>query len=470
MKQILLKCKAITPMFSRGLVPEEGENFFSFELRPQSIKGVLRFWLRAIIPLVIDPKFYNYEEFEETKDQKKYWRSQEYAGMKKLEEIIMGSQHQKSSFSLQVNFPKSINPIGEYYRNKNNRLRLSYNQDFGTNKFNSRYAIYGTYDIKIPGSYDKYVYSFLPEGTEFEITLSILKKYYSQELEDLLIKLFGLVSMFSGFGAKTKKGFGEFEVINSKECTRVNPDENTINEAKEALKAFIEAKYSQYFKKSENYNDLSFPSFASYELIDLSALCPSLIDSSPKLVLSKLYQNYFDKDYNIKYLGWYPMLKWNLRMFPLEGKSKDLVSDLKEMIKGNKEQTKLTTGILGLPLQYQQIRIGTKYDKSVPITGKITFSPLVFGEQNNKGRKASPIHISIHKKIDSGKFYPVVLLLKSKISEGKLYWSSSTNRDREYEPKHGEAEVFNDFEILRKLIMQTCTDFCEKYKRGENGA
>lgn len=450
-------------MLSRSLVPEKGKEYFPFELRSQSIKGVLRFWLRAIIPTVIDPKFYNYEKFEETKDQKKYWKSQKYAGMKKLEELIMGSQFRKSPFSLKLDIPSMGKPIGKYLYNDEGKLRLAFDRTIGDWKLNYRYAIYGTYDIKLPNSRNKYVYSFLPEGTGFGVSIAISKNNYSKEFENVLIRLFQLVSTFSGFGAKVHKGFGEFEILEPKGFPRENP-EQAIVEAQNSLKGFIQHKYPDFFRPP-NANDFTFPfpSFCAYEILSIDDKCSALKGDSVRSVLGRLYYNYYDHKNKKSYLGWYPMLKNKLRRLKVQGKSNDLIWNLKEMIKGKCDRTTLTTGILGLPLQYQRIRLGEKKlvnGKEIPITGKITFSPHVKGEANNQGRKASPLHISIHRRIEnsSNKFFPIVLMLKSKISDGNLHWNSSSNSSR-YGFHSGRASTYDNFEKLKELIKEVNKDF-----------
>ncbi|HPB87731.1 MAG TPA: type III-B CRISPR module RAMP protein Cmr1, partial [Thermotogota bacterium] len=82
MQTIELTLQFNTPVFARG-----GSD--GFEITPQSIKGIMRFWYRALLPNVIDIHRCG-------KDTKPY------CGMKRAEELLFGSTTQRSLFDVEV--------------------------------------------------------------------------------------------------------------------------------------------------------------------------------------------------------------------------------------------------------------------------------------------------------------------------------------------------------------------------------
>lgn len=153
---ITFTCQTITPMFLHGA---DGT---TPELRPASIKGVLRFWWRALyghLPL----------------DQ-----------LKKLEGEIFGSTEQsmgRSSFSIRVrdlhNHPtEKVSPL--------------------PHKDNVQFTL-----------------SAIPVGTTFRVQFSFYKtptiagkKFDVQALQ----ALFELVSLLGGLGKRVRRGFGSFKI------------------------------------------------------------------------------------------------------------------------------------------------------------------------------------------------------------------------------------------------------------------
>lgn len=402
MEIAVLKCKTVTPMFSRGLVPEDRS--YPFELRPQSIKGVIRFWFRALAPFLI-----------ETDDTSK---------LKELEGEIFGSTERKAPFALSVeikrsNFGKASDLIKE-------------------KPFN--YCLYGVADQggSIP-------YTYLDANSDFNITLRF-RKDVPKSLMKLIFSLFEIISYYSGFGAKTRKGFGCFSIENIDELladnnlpsiedlfdnktksislrelkSKINKNteknnsstnDSPLNNAIKNLKDFIEEidpKAERFqIKLRKRERDLipqDFPNLVySQEAIIVEG------ETSWKDVVMKIFR---PRGPDGRARGFYTELKLNkLRGF----RSNDDILNIfrNTIMKGEKlpESTIIKPSILGLPIQYQRVNINPKKtgDKTILINN---------GEEGDHQRKASPLFLSIHRSSDNT-YFARALLMSSKISQNR---------------------------------------------------
>jgi CRISPR-associated protein Cmr1 len=211
-----------------------------FNLLPQSIRGVMRFWFRAVLPRVIDVKKDNYKT------------------MREIESLIFGSTEKKSAFDVVV-------------RNSN---------VYRVNNTQKEYATYGV---------DKRRH--LKEGSEINFDLVIKKNY--KHLDDLLIELVNVVSEFGGIGAKTSNGFGNFDIEGikikdlktTKEETRKIEKENILKNTDETIKKFI---------KENNFN-VNFTQTRFGQVADY----PTLVEGQYKVYLGKKsFENYSElKDF-----------------------------------------------------------------------------------------------------------------------------------------------------------------------------
>ncbi|WP_299458261.1 type III-B CRISPR module RAMP protein Cmr1 [uncultured Microscilla sp.] len=163
---ITFTCQTITPMFLHGA---DGS---TPELRPASVKGVLRFWWRALhghLPL---------------------------AQLKEQEGIIFGSTEQRSTFSLRV---------------------LDLRQQFSSTEI--------TKVSPLPHKEAaRFKLSAIPAGTTFRLQFTFYKiatingkKFDVQALQNL----FGLVSMLGALGKRARRGFGSFKITRTQ--TGLNP-------------------------------------------------------------------------------------------------------------------------------------------------------------------------------------------------------------------------------------------------------
>lgn len=187
MKKIDIKCKTITPMFSAGA---DGK---SFELRPPTIKGLLRFWWRAC-----------------------YWgEHSEKIPAKIIEEKegeLFGTTVNnglKSSFSIRIINVDPIRALDSPFP-KHNIMVTSRGKQFPVNIL--EYLAYGTLEYQ-RGAGNVFIREYLPVGHHFQVRLIYPDDFNIKEV----VKSFYCLSIFGGLGAKSRNGFGRFEVTNPDE-------------------------------------------------------------------------------------------------------------------------------------------------------------------------------------------------------------------------------------------------------------
>ncbi|HCZ06900.1 MAG TPA: type III-B CRISPR module RAMP protein Cmr1 [Thermotogae bacterium] len=415
-------------MFSRGAQPARN-GVYPFELRPQSVKGVLRFWFRALAPLVIDVNYLDVNKL--APKEREIWKDEKsYPGLKYLESLLFGSQHQESPFALSVDWNiRDEKAVGRYEHNRKGRLAFAADGELDKLK----YSFYGTYDIKEENGDRRFMYSYLPSDSELTLEFFVRNKKDKQikddEILEVLLSILHLVSTFSGFGAKTHKGYGAFELIEPAMNRDPQKFGSIVEKAESALKKFITShpEISKLFKieptKFQTIPD--FPNFAARTIF----IIPSIRGRNWSEVMRQMYFTSRDDK------GWYPKLKNQLRKY-----NGDVVKDLIKSMNSNRGSVVVKPSILGLPLQYQRLQTEKR--------NKITFFAHVETEDKNRGRKGSPLHISIHK--DQNGWYPVLLLLKSKITQ-------PVNSKLLLEKDYGRFEAlgYDNFETLETLIKKS---------------
>lgn len=365
-----IRCEVVTPMFSRGAD-------YSFELRPQSIKGVLRFWFRAISPTVID--IYTLEGLENLSGkEKRKWEKEKYKGLKYLESLIFGSQERKAPFGLKVRTYDEPKPLGTF-RERNGK---GYKIEIYNPLRKLRYFLYGLYDEKSKTSYE-----YLPSRARFSVSLHTRDEI----IKDIVLKLFQLISTFSGFGAKTRKGFGAFRIIDP-ELDR-NEYRGAIEDCRETIKKFV----SEY--NSKNTVRLILKKTVFNGIPDFPNFCDCRIFKIPTDTTNwhEALKSASDT---------YSFLKKDLRY-----SNGDCVKDLIEALRGKKREVNIPPAVMGLPLQYQNLK---------NLRGlKVTISPSLKDLKIDKpGRKASPLFLSVHEN-EKGKWDLIVLLMRSKVTADK---------------------------------------------------
>jgi len=504
LSQKIVTCKVVTPMFSRGAeepIYDKNANasVYPFELRPQSVKGVLRFWFRAVAPLVID--VHKLKTTKNDKDEKmdlnRYDQkdnNKTYNGLKLIESLIFGSQDVKAPFGLTVEWNDRGKPIGFF--SKEDKKCKFFSNIFGTYNKNTEqansqpkkirfdnvnYALYGLYDSS---SGNRRMYSFLPVNSTLNITFFIKDESVWPILQGLL----KLVSVFSGFGAKTRKGFGEFEIIKitgddgSQEATfsrdsffcAKNSDEacvkKFINEVANSICKFAETynerhKDSSFILEQTKFNDVpEFPNFTD----NIIYVPHNLSCQSTKFLFERLYKT--TKDHK----GLYPQAKQELR----KCESRDCINDLISALEGQKEKekVKIPPTILGLPLQYYNLKPKKTKIKDFNKLKITIYSSLAGLADDETGRKASPLFVSIHRRND--KWFPVFLILPSQMTNKRLDDGiilerevsfdnhSGPNNSNQSENKSTQCSINEDFTITAYEDFKKLKEILEKISQG----
>ncbi|WP_233185603.1 type III-B CRISPR module RAMP protein Cmr1 [Thermotoga sp. SG1] len=371
-----IKCRIVTPMFSRGAS-------YSFELSSQSIKGVLRFWFRAIAPTIID--IYTFEDTENLSDkEQKRWNNEKYKGLKYLESLIFGSQERKAPFGLEVRTYGEPKTLGTFVE-KNNKK--GYKVQICESLKSLRYFLYGLYDEN-----NKAVYEYLPPEARFSIFLHTR----DENIKQIILNLLWLVSTFSGFGAKTRKGFGEFEIIDP--SLDRNDYIGAIENCKEAIREFVK----KHNSKSNIRLRLQPTKFE--EMPEFPNFADCMILKSPAKKVKNVIEA-LKEAANV-----YIELKKQLRY-----SDGDCVRHIKNhLVNSRKAKIHVPTAILGLPLQYQ--------GKGFQGRKVVVFSSLkelkIDKGRIDKGRKASPLFISAHRK-DEKNWELIFLLMRSNVTSEK---------------------------------------------------
>lgn len=166
MEQIHFKCEVVTPMFLAGA---DGK---TAEFRAPSLKGVLRFWWRGINP-------------NRLQDEGSIWGTESGGGN-------ASKVYVRTHFK---DFTPSKNPFPKHHIQVQSK-----GKSFPINILD--YLAYGTSQGNV------LVRDYIPPKTDFEITLGFRDQYCKEEV----LKVFSLLWQFGGMGARSRNGFGSFNV------------------------------------------------------------------------------------------------------------------------------------------------------------------------------------------------------------------------------------------------------------------
>ncbi len=393
-------CRAVTPIISRGLDYTKVRDYkvYSFELRPQSVKGVLHFWFRAVAPRVIDVRNLNFESVKDEGQRKKLQKiygTLEYKGLMYLESLVFGSRECKAPFGLSVEYkPSDVVEIGRVEDGKFKINNLEFDREI-------LYAVYGTYYYtkKVEEMEKNFVEKCLKANATFE-----LKFYFKNEdVKEVIFSLLKLISVLGGLGAKTTKGFGQFEIKSFDDEDGCFDRSNYVTKEdilkllgsfEDSLKKYIEKFDEKKLLILSKSGNVEFPNLLDESFEFSNPLVGSKRDW--KEVMRELYRQN----------GWYRQLKRELRFFKKQNQRQDVVRKLINCLEGKEKEVDIFPAVLGLPLQYQRLKSRIE---------KVTFFPYVPGEEEDRGRKPSPLRIIINRGGNGWTAY--ALLLKSKITE-----------------------------------------------------
>lgn len=181
-KKITFEIETITPMFLAGA------NQSKAELRAASIKGLLRFWWRALQV--------------ET----------DIAKLRKQEGQIFGSSDEGvggSSFAIRIIHNEDIKSIKDKFPMQNITV-TSKGRSFQVNIL--EYLAYGTLEYK-KGEGNIFIREYIPAKTKFQFHLNFTDTTWYHEV----LKALYVFSLFGGIGARSRNGFGSFNIKNCQE-------------------------------------------------------------------------------------------------------------------------------------------------------------------------------------------------------------------------------------------------------------
>ncbi len=228
MKKITLTCKTITPLFMGGAEQQA-------ELRTQSIKGLIRWFWRAIKCE---------DDIEKLKKEEAEIFGGENLSSKVRIDLILRSikkgKNIKEDFKLDWKFDKSSKSL------KGNHKGLGY-------------ILYSTV---LPGREREYI----KPDTEFELKIS---SFYEDALSQTLASLWAGVYL-GGFGTRSRRGGGNLEIIGIEGDTKTDLDFTIKGTDSEGVASWIKQNFNRVMgiiSKDKNtnfvfeYSNLSFSRF-----------------------------------------------------------------------------------------------------------------------------------------------------------------------------------------------------------------
>ncbi len=186
METIRFDLETITPMFTSGADQRQ------FELRPPSVKGLMRFWWRA---------YYWGKNSNDISSEKLLNQMKEKEG--KIFGTASGKKPQKSGFSIRITpseMQGTFEPFPKRLVNASSGKRT-----FPINIL--EYLAYGTYEYQKEKKKNVFIRKYLPVNTTFSVLLNI-----SDKITDDVIMSFYWLSFFGAIGAKSRNGFGNFAI------------------------------------------------------------------------------------------------------------------------------------------------------------------------------------------------------------------------------------------------------------------
>jgi len=219
MEQIRFELETITPMFTSGANQQQ------FELRPPSLKGLMRFWWRAC--------YWGQNSDGTNLDEIK-------TQMEEREGKIFGTasgEAQKSGFSIRI-IPAEMQGTLEPFPKRPVKAS-SGGRTFNINIL--EYLAYGTYDYQKKVKANVFNRKYLPVSSAFSVILNITDK----TIEEDVIMSFYLLSSLGSVGAKSRNGFGNFFIkkieietdeqqllLNKLKCLLPFPDKDFFDQIK----------------------------------------------------------------------------------------------------------------------------------------------------------------------------------------------------------------------------------------------
>lgn len=207
MKKVTFGIETITPMFLSGADQSKTE------LRAASIKGLLRFWWRAL-------------QAESDLNE-----------LRKKEARIFGSSDEGiggSTFSTRVTTISDLKPTKDKFPSNPQYLVEVEGKTFRINIL--EYLAYGTYE-NIPGQGNVFTRKYYPAQTRFDIVLNFRDEAWMREV----VKTLYIWCIFGGVGSRSRNGLGSLNVVNMEKSFENIKDILSVNNpyGRENLKELI---------------------------------------------------------------------------------------------------------------------------------------------------------------------------------------------------------------------------------------
>lgn len=219
MKKITFEIETITPMFIAGADQQKAE------LRAASIKGLLRFWWRA---LQAEPDL----ERLRKKEAKIFGSSEEGVG---------------SSFGIRLSNTENIQPINTRLPNNNQIHTVTFRSQRQNRQITINileYLAYGPYNPQ-----GRQLRPYIPVNKKFNLVFSFNNdKYLSEVLRAMYV-----FSLFGGLGSRSRNGFGSFCIANFQEAFK--------DLFKDPINNFYDKEVIKVFLKNESLK--SYPTFVN---------------------------------------------------------------------------------------------------------------------------------------------------------------------------------------------------------------
>lgn len=191
MREIEATYYITTPLFSRG-----ADNRPKAEVRPPSLKGLLRFWFRSII-------------WPQLGSVEGVWRE---------EQRLFGSTKGQGKFLISITERQGLVQVARGEKWERHGLA---------------YLGYGAVDR------GETVRPYLKQGGHFTVALTLKKDISDEEIE-FLVKSLKALGLFGGVGARSRKGFGSLSLVSLKLDGKKDwSAPATIKELQENIKDFL---------------------------------------------------------------------------------------------------------------------------------------------------------------------------------------------------------------------------------------
>ncbi|MEW5762643.1 MAG: type III-B CRISPR module RAMP protein Cmr1 [Bacillota bacterium] len=321
--------KVTTPLFLGGADGKE-----TAELRPPSLKGLLRFWFRAVAL----PRLGNWQ------------------AVSKLEKDLFGSSEQQAAFILSL-------------EQHEEPLVVKANEIWST-QYGLSYLGYGVVDK------GQTVRAYLKEGFSFTLHL-VARRDIPSEQADLLVQATKALGLLGGAGARSRKGFGSLSLVS------LRRDGREIWEVPQDV-AVLRARIRELLGKLKLPQDGALPAYTAFSSHTRISIVRT--DRDARRLLNDVGKELLRyRSYGSSHKQPYHALPWGERAEQVFAADHDLILDFlnERPVSGHPRRV-----VFGLPHNYYFLP--TKQKASLSTKQKVSVEAV------NHKRRASPLFIHVH--------------------------------------------------------------------------